>query len=90
MDIHTAPPPSHPTKTLQKQWLEALGALHYVLAFLFLGERRGRLGCLGTAQGEDCREDGCVVAGTPGPRDRDKVKGDAPSRCYVNAGGGMG
>ncbi|XP_058536466.1 2-acylglycerol O-acyltransferase 3-like [Ochotona princeps] len=36
MDIHIAPPPSHPTKTLRKQWLEALGALHYVLAFLFL------------------------------------------------------
>ncbi|XP_040828802.1 2-acylglycerol O-acyltransferase 3-like isoform X1 [Ochotona curzoniae] len=37
MDIPTAPPLSCHTKTLQKQWLEALGALHYALAIVVLG-----------------------------------------------------
>ncbi|XP_004587246.1 2-acylglycerol O-acyltransferase 3-like [Ochotona princeps] len=36
MDIPTAPPPCRATKTLQKRRLEALGALHYVLAFWLL------------------------------------------------------
>lgn len=51
MDILTIPPSSCPNKTLQKQWLETLGAFQYVLSFLFLG-KRGRLKCLGSAQGE--------------------------------------
>ncbi|XP_058536468.1 2-acylglycerol O-acyltransferase 3-like [Ochotona princeps] len=37
MKVATATLPSCQTKTPQKQWLEALGALHYVLSFLFLG-----------------------------------------------------
>ncbi|XP_040828804.1 2-acylglycerol O-acyltransferase 3-like [Ochotona curzoniae] len=37
MDILTIPPSSCPNKTLQKQWLETLGAFQYVLSFLFLG-----------------------------------------------------
>ncbi|XP_004587245.2 2-acylglycerol O-acyltransferase 3-like isoform X2 [Ochotona princeps] len=37
MGVPTAPLPSCPRKTLQKKWLEALGALHYVLAFTILG-----------------------------------------------------
>lgn len=40
MDIPTAPPLSCHTKTLQKQWLEALGALHYALAIVVLGKKR--------------------------------------------------
>lgn len=45
MDGPTSPLPSCPTKTRQKQWLEALGTLHYVLAVIILGERRGEEGC---------------------------------------------
>ncbi|XP_040829630.1 2-acylglycerol O-acyltransferase 3-like [Ochotona curzoniae] len=37
MDGPTSPLPSCPTKTRQKQWLEALGTLHYVLAVIILG-----------------------------------------------------
>ncbi|XP_040829631.1 2-acylglycerol O-acyltransferase 3-like [Ochotona curzoniae] len=37
MKVTTATPPSCPTKTPHKEWLEALGALQYVLSFLFLG-----------------------------------------------------
>lgn len=33
----TASVPPRPVKTLQKQWLEVLGAMHYVLAFVVLG-----------------------------------------------------
>ncbi|XP_069920012.1 2-acylglycerol O-acyltransferase 3-like [Oryctolagus cuniculus] len=32
----TSSMPPRPVKTLQKQWLEALGAMHYVLAFVVL------------------------------------------------------
>ncbi|XP_040829753.1 2-acylglycerol O-acyltransferase 3-like [Ochotona curzoniae] len=37
MDSPPALPPSHPMKTLRKQWLEALVSAYYVLAVLFLG-----------------------------------------------------
>ncbi|XP_051693929.2 2-acylglycerol O-acyltransferase 3 isoform X1 [Oryctolagus cuniculus] len=33
----TSSVPPRPVKTLQKQWLEVLGAMHYVLAFVVLG-----------------------------------------------------
>lgn len=42
MDSPPALPPSHPMKTLRKQWLEALVSAYYVLAVLFLGERAGK------------------------------------------------
>lgn len=47
MGVATAPPPPTTSKTLQKQYLEAVGAYQYVLTFLFMGENRGGMGAWG-------------------------------------------
>lgn len=47
MGVATAPPPPTTSKTLQKQYLEAVGAYQYVLTFLFMGESRGGMGAWG-------------------------------------------